>query len=103
MRKLKSIMLAGAMLLATPVFFSSCQEDSPEIDYTVRVEVTNDFSKVIEAINNGAIKNAEAIAKLTAAIDKMNNDNSEKMELIIQAKCVGVLFTENSKVIAVVL
>ena len=85
MRKLKSIMLAGAMLLATPVFFSSCQEDSPEIDYTVKVEVTNDFSKVIEAINNGAIKNAEAIAKLTAAIDKMNNDNSEKMELIIQA------------------
>ena len=33
MRVLKSIMLAGAMLLATPVFFSSCEEDATNLKY----------------------------------------------------------------------
>ena len=85
MRKLKSIMLAGAMLLATPVFFSSCQEDAPKIKNTMHVNVINDFSKVVEAINNGAIKNAEAIGKLTAAIDKMDADQKDKLQSIIEA------------------
>lgn len=49
MRTLKSILLAGAMLLAIPAFFSSCQEDAPQIDYTMSVTVTNDFSKVVDA------------------------------------------------------
>ena len=38
------------MLLATPAFFSSCQEDAPQIDYTMSVTVVNDFSKVVDAI-----------------------------------------------------
>ena len=82
MRTLKSILLAGAMLLATPAFFSSCQEDAPQIDYTMSVTVVNDFSKVVDAINNGTLKNEQAIAQLTAAIDKMNTDQQTKLQAI---------------------
>ena len=82
MRTLKSILLAGAMLLAIPAFFSSCQEDAPQIDYTMSVTVTNDFSKVVDAINNGTLKNEQAIAQLTAAIDKMNADQQTKLQAI---------------------
>lgn len=82
MRTLKSILLAGAMLLAIPAFFSSCQEDAPQIDYTMSVTVVNDFSKVVDAINNGTLKNEQAIAKLTAAIDKMNADQQTKLQAI---------------------
>ena len=82
MRTLKSILLAGAMLLATPAFFSSCQEDAPQIDYSMSVTVVNDFSKVVDAINNGTLKNEQAIAQLTAAIDKMNADQQTKLQAI---------------------
>ena len=82
MRTLKSILLAGAMLLTIPAFFSSCQEDAPQIDYTMSVTVVNDFSKVVEAINNGTLKNEQAIAQLTAAIDKMNADQQTKLQAI---------------------
>ena len=70
------------MLLTIPAFFSSCQEDAPQIDYTMSVTVVNDFSKVVEAINNGTLKNEQAIAKLTAAIDKMNADQQTKLQAI---------------------
>ena len=82
MRTLKSILLAGAMLLAIPAFFSSCQEDGTQLKYKVEVTVTNDFSKVVDAINNGTLKNEQAIAKLTAAIDKMNGDQQTKLQAI---------------------
>lgn len=82
MRTLKSILLAGAMLLATPAFFSSCQEDAPQIDYTMSVTVVNDFTKVVDAINNGTLKNEQAIAQLTAAIDKMSVDQQTKLQAI---------------------
>ena len=82
MRTLKSILLAGAMLLTIPAFFSSCQEDAPQIDYTMSVTVVNDFSKVVDAINNGTLKNEQAIAQLTAAIDKMNADQQTKLQAI---------------------
>ena len=82
MRTLKSILLAGAMLLAIPAFFSSCQEDGTQLKYKVEVTVTNDFSKVVDAINNGTLKNEQAIAKLTAAIDKMNADQQTKLQAI---------------------
>ena len=82
MRTLKSILLAGAMLLTIPAFFSSCQEDAPLIDYTMSVTVVNDFSKVVDAINNGTLKNEQAIAQLTAAIDKMNADQQTKLQAI---------------------
>ena len=82
MRTLKSFLLAGAMLLAIPSFFSSCQEDGTQLKYNVEVTVTNDFSKVVEAINNGTLKNEQAIAQLTAAIDKMNADQQTKLQAI---------------------
>ena len=83
MKRIKSILLAIAMLLAAPAFFTSCQEDAPEINYTMNVSVINDFTKVVEAINNGFLKNEEAITKLTEAIDKMNADQQTKLQAII--------------------
>lgn len=77
------MLLAIAMLMAAPAFFTSCQEDAPQINYTMSVSVTNDFSKVVEAINNGSLKNEEAINRLTAAIDKMNTDQQTKLQAII--------------------
>lgn len=83
MKRIKFILFAIAMLLATPAFFTSCQEDAPEINYTMNVSVINDFTKVVEAINNGFLKNEEAIKKLTEAIDKMNADQQTKLQAII--------------------
>lgn len=83
MKRIQSILLAIAMLLATPAFFTSCQEDAPEINYTMNVSVINDFTKVVEAINHGFLKNEEAIKKLTEAIDKMNADQQTKLQAII--------------------
>ena len=83
MKRIKSILFAIAMLLAAPAFFTSCQEDAPEINYTMNVSVINDFTKVVEAINNGFLKNEEAIKKLTDAIDKMNADQQTKLQAII--------------------
>lgn len=77
------MLLAIAMLLAAPAFLTSCQEDAPEINYTMNVSVINDFTKVVEAINNGSLKNEQAIAKLTEAIDKMNADQQAKLQTII--------------------
>ena len=85
MRVLKSIMLAGAMLLATPVFFSSCEEDATNLKYKMEVTVVNDFTKVVEAINNGALKNEQAINQLKQAIDQMNADQQTKLQAIIDA------------------
>ena len=82
MKTLKSILLAIAMLLAAPAFLTSCQEDAPEINYTMNVSVINDFTKVVEAINNGSLKNEQAIQKLTEAIDKMNANQQTKLQAI---------------------
>lgn len=51
MKRIKLIPLAVTMLLAAPAFLTSCQEDAPEINYTMSVSVTNDFTKVVEAID----------------------------------------------------
>lgn len=83
MKRIKFMLLAIAMLLAAPAFLTSCQEDAPEINYTMNVSVINDFTKVVEAINNGSLKNEQAIAKLTEAIDKMNADQQTKLQAII--------------------
>ena len=82
---MKSILLAGAMLLATPVFFSSCEEDATNLKYKMEVTVVNDFTKVVEAINNGALKNEQAINQLKQAIDQMNADQQTKLQAIIDA------------------
>ena len=82
MKRIQSILLAIAMLLAAPAFFTSCQEDAPEINYTMNVSVINDFTKVMEAINNGFLKNEEAIRKLTEAINSVNTTLQSKLALI---------------------
>ena len=82
MKRIKLIPLAVTMLLAAPAFLTSCQEDAPEINYTMNVSVINDFTKVVEAIDRGSLKNEEAIAKLAAAIDRMNSDQQAKLQAI---------------------
>ena len=82
MKRIKLIPLAVTMLLAAPAFLTSCQEDAPEINYTMNVSVINDFTKVVEAIDRGSLKNEEAIAKLAAAIDRMNSDQQDKLQAI---------------------
>ena len=82
MKRIQPILFASAVLLATPSLFTACQEDAPEINYTMNVSVINDFTKVVEAINNGSLKNEEAIKKLTEAIDNMAVKQSEKLQSI---------------------
>ena len=82
MKRIKFIPLAISMLLAVPAFLTSCQEDAPEINYTMSVSVINDFTKVVEAIDRGSLKNEEAIAKLADAIDRMSSDQQAKLQAI---------------------
>ena len=82
MKRKKFIPLAITMLLAVPAFLTSCPEDAPEINYTMSVSVINDFTKVVEAIDRGALKNEEAIAKLADAIDRMISDQQAKLQAI---------------------
>lgn len=85
MRTFKSILLAGAMLLATPVFFSFCEEDGTLLRYKTEVTVVNDFNKVVDAINNGSLTNEQAIAQITAAINNMDVDQQTKLQAIMDA------------------
>ena len=85
MRTLKSILLAGALLLATPAFFSSCEEDGTLLRYKMEVTVVNDFNKVVDAINNGSLTNEQAIAQITAAINNMDVDQQTKLQAIMDA------------------
>ena len=75
--------LLGLALLLAPATFSSCKEDAPKVSHTTSVTVTNDFSKVVEAINQGTLKSEAAIKKLTEAIDKMQVDQATKLASII--------------------
>ena len=45
MKRILRPLVALALLLAVPASFTSCQEDSPEVDYNMEVTMTNDFSK----------------------------------------------------------
>lgn len=85
MRTLKSILLAGAMLLAIPAFFSSCEEDGTLLRYKMEVTVVNDFNEVVDAINNGSLTNEQAIAQITAAINNMDVDQQTKLQIIMDA------------------
>lgn len=84
MKRILRPLVALALLLAVPTSFTSCQEDSPEVDYNMEVTMTNDFSKVVEAINSGALKDEAAIQELTGAIDKMNTDQATKLRAILE-------------------
>ena len=85
MRTLKSILLAGTMLLATPMFFSSCEEDGSLIKFKTEVQVVNDFNDVVKAINDGKLSSEQAIAQLVSAIDNIKGDQSAKLQAITDA------------------
>lgn len=85
MRTFKSIILAGAMLLAIPAFFSSCKENAPELDYEMKVTVVNDFTDVVDAINQSNVSKEQAIKNIAAAIDNMKGDQNDKLQAIIAA------------------
>lgn len=85
MRTFKSILLAGAMLLATSAFFSSCQEEGSLIKYKTEVQVINDFNEVVNSINNGKLKNEQAIQELVTAIDNINGDQKARLQAIVDA------------------
>ena len=74
--------LVGLALLLAPATFSSCKEDAPKVSHTTSVTVTNDFSKVVEAINQGSLRSEAAIKKLTEALDKMHADQATKLQAI---------------------
>lgn len=85
MRTFKSILLAGTMLLAIPAFFSSCKENAPELDYEMKVTVVNDFTDVVDAINQSNVSKEQAIKNIAAAIDNMKGDQNDKLQAIIAA------------------
>ena len=85
MKKLFSFLFAIITLMGTSGVFTSCQEDAPEINYTVNITVNNDFTEVVNAINNGTLKQTEAVGKLTASIDQMNGDQAAKLQALMGA------------------
>lgn len=85
MRTFRSIILAGAMLLAIPAFFSSCKENAPELDYEMKVTVVNDFTDVVDAINQSNVSKEQAIKNIAAAIDNMRGDQNDKLQAIVAA------------------
>lgn len=85
MRTFKSILLAGSMLLAIPAFFSSCKENAPELDYEMKVTVVNDFTDVVDAINQSNVSKEQAIKNIATAIDNMKGDQNDKLQAIVAA------------------
>ena len=73
------------MLLAIPAFFSSCKENAPELDYEMKVTVVNDFTDVVDAINQSNVSKEQAIKNIAAAIDNMKGDQNDKLQAIIAA------------------
>ena len=60
MKKIFSFLFAILFAVGTTGVFTSCQEDAPEI--TINITMNNDFSDVVNAINNGTLKQEAAIA-----------------------------------------
>ena len=85
MKRIYSFLFAILTLAATTGVFTSCQEDAPEIDYTINITVNNDFTEVIDAINNGTMKQEAAITALTAAINGMTGSDPVKLDALIEA------------------
>ena len=85
MKRIFSFLFAIITLVGTTSVFTSCQEDAPEINYTINITVNNDFTEVVNAINNGTMKQEAAIAALTAAINQMNGDQTAKLQALIES------------------
>ncbi|MBQ5715331.1 MAG: hypothetical protein IIV60_03145, partial [Alistipes sp.] len=85
MKRIFSFLFAIIALVGTTSIFTACQEDAPEINFTINVTVNNDFTEVVNAINNGTMKQEAAIAALTAAIEKMQGEQDAKLDAIVEA------------------
>ena len=85
MKKIFSLLFALLFMAGTTGVFTSCQEDAPEINYTINITVNNDFTEVVDAINNGTMKQEAAIAALTAAINQMSGDQAAKLQALVDA------------------
>ena len=85
MKRIFSFLFAIITLVGTTGVFTSCQEDAPEINYTINITVNNDFTEVVNALNNGTMKQEAAIAALTAAINQMNGDQTAKLQALVEA------------------
>ncbi|MBQ3742669.1 MAG: hypothetical protein II858_02320 [Bacteroidales bacterium] len=83
MNRIKTFLFAIVVMMGATGIMTACQEDAPVINYTMTVSVTNDFSKVVEAIENGFLKNEDAVNRLSEAIDKMNRDQAGKLQAVI--------------------
>ena len=77
MKAIYKALLGLALMTAVPTSFTSCREDAPSVNQTADITIKNEFSKLVEAINNGNLKREEAIKKITEAIDGMNKSSSE--------------------------
>ena len=84
MKAIYKALLGLALMTAVPTSFTSCREDAPSVNQTVDITVKNEFSKLVEAINNGNLKREEAIKKITEAIDGMNKSSSEILSEIVK-------------------
>ena len=85
MKRIFSYLFAIITLMGTTSVFTSCQEDAPAINYTINVTVNNDCTEVVNAINNGTMKQEAAIAALTAAINQMSGDQAAKLQALVEA------------------
>ena len=84
MKAIYKALLTLVLMTAVPTSFTSCREDAPSVNQTVDITVKNEFSKLVEAINNGNLKREEAIKKVTEAIDGMNKSSSEILSEILE-------------------
>ena len=84
MKAIYKALLGLALMTAVPTSFTSCREDAPSVNQTVDITIKNEFSKLVEAINNGNLKREEAIKKVTEAIDGMNKSSSEILSEILE-------------------
>lgn len=72
--------VAVAVAVLTGGVFTSCEYESPKINASVNYNI--DFSKIVEAIENGTLKKEQAVEKLTAAIDKMSGEQAAKIKAL---------------------
>ena len=84
MKAIYKALLGLALMTAVPTSFTSCREDTPSVNQTADITIKNEFSKLVEAINNGNLKREEAIKKITEAIDGMNKSSSEILSEILK-------------------
>ena len=84
MKAIYKALLGLALMTAVPTSFTSCREDAPSVNQTADITIKNEFSKLVEAINNGNLKREEAIKKITEAINSMNASRSEILGKILE-------------------